>query len=430
MQTYLKALFVLVVLLNTAFVKLSVGLPIKDLMLFGLFVLLLLTYNLQAATFLQQYHSIFLVFFAFTALGFAITLLNGRNFGGAFISSLRIMVQPMLIMTCTYLMASIAGLRFTATVFIGSAILTGFVAILQFLDVDQAWQLRALLGRLQAEPSDVQSIVQREARPLGISLTPIMYSYHLASAYVLGNLLYRRGLMQPKHYYVFVGVMLAMTIANGTRSLLAGIVLHEIVSNVLTLGRRSVMTLGILAIGGLVTMSVLEAISSRVSSLSDASAVGRVVLFEYGMHLAADHPFGLGWGFDPGDVAWLYWEELAGLGRADVVFSLALHNAYLNFFLMYGVFGVLILIVIAVAAPRRLLEIAVFSLAYLFHATFHNDGIFLGDDYYWFAFAMFLRVGEMRPSTIYHDAAMPSMQSWRGAGSRRTPTQPGAQGLC
>ena len=108
------------------------------------------------------------------------------------------------------------------------------------------------------------------------------------------------------------------------------------------------------------------------------------------MQLVRDKPFGYGWDFNPGDYAWLYWEQLSDMARAEAAFRLDIHNAFLNFMLIYGIYGVLIIALAALFNPALFLATTYFALAYVAHSFFHNDGIFLGDDYFWFAFVIFL----------------------------------------
>jgi O-antigen ligase len=184
--------------------------------------------------------------------------------------------------------------------------------------------------------------------------------------------------------------MLVMAAANGTRSLLIGIVLHEVVQQLGRASLKSIATLGVLAVVAFVGMDYLASVGSRVTTINDASAVGRWTLYEYGMQLVRDNPFGYGWDFNPGDYAWLYWEQLSDMARAEAAFRLDIHNAFLNFVLLYGIYGVLIVALTALFNPGLFLATAYFSVGYLAHSFFHNDGVFLGDDYFWFAFVIFV----------------------------------------
>jgi hypothetical protein len=137
-----------------------------------------------------------------------------------------------------------------------------------------------------------------------------------------------------------------------------------------------------------------DAIGSRLVDTADASALGRIALYDFGLRLAADNPFGLGWGFDSAGYAWLYWEHLSDFVNADGVFRLGLHNAYLNFFLVYGLAGTLLAAIVLMYDPRFVFISFLYLFAYIAHAFFHNDGVFIGEYFFWFSFAVILQIFE------------------------------------
>jgi hypothetical protein len=196
-----------------------------------------------------------------------------------------------------------------------------------------------------------------------------------------------------------------MAAANGTRSLVLGILAQEALFSIMRMRLQSLLWIGVLAIAGMAGLALLEAIGSRVATLSDTSAASRVVLYIYGLRLAADHPFGLGWGFQPGDLAWLYWEHLSGFINSDGVFRLGIHNAFLNFFLTFGLFGVAVIAFAIYVKPRKFAILAMCSTAYIVNTLLHNDGLFVGDSYYWFAFAVFVHLYQPGWSAIRTRAA-------------------------
>lgn len=332
------------------------------------------------------------VFAGIAILGSFLTIANGRGLGTIVESLLSNILQPLLIFICTCAILRLAGLKFTAWVIIGAGVATGAVALLQFVDFAPAWQLRAWLGRFQGSPSQIEEAVVDRTRPMGLSLTPIIFSYHIATAYIITNLLYRRKLMSPPLYGVLVLAMMGMSAANGTRSLLLAIFVHEVLFSVTRLRLGSFMWLVALAALGTVGLLYLDATDSRVANLDDASAIGRWVLWTFGSHLAMDHPFGFGWGFDPTDYAWLYWEDLSDFGKAEGVFRLAIHNAFLNFFLNFGIYGVTIIAFAAYIKPKKFVAAFFAFTAYFVNAFFHNAGVFVGEYYFWFGFAVFLYV--------------------------------------
>lgn len=400
MVFYLQTVFVMVVVLYTAFIKATVILPVRGLLSLFLFMLLSLAFRREFVAAFRNHPLTVLTFAALTLVGVVLTLANGRDFGEAFGFALSNLIQPLLILVSTYVLLQLTSVRFVAVVFIGSALITGAVAILQFADIAPAWRLREWLGQIQGSPASLEATVRDRSRPVGLSLTPIIFSYHIASAYILANFLRWREEVSGALYAAVVLAMLVMAVSCGTRSLALAILAHELLTAGLRMRLQTIVWVAALLIAGMAGLVFLEAIGSRVATLDDASAQGRLVLYTYGLRLAADYPFGLGWGFVPGDLAWLYWEHLSGFVNSDGVFRLGIHNGFLNFFLNYGLFGCAVIAAAACIKPRKFVFITVGSTAYIVNAFFHNNGFFLGDYYYWFAFAVFLHLYQPAGSAV------------------------------
>lgn len=402
MLILVQVVFIIFFILHMCFVKLSIGLPIKDLSLIALVCLLFIGYPRVVVDALSRLRGLIAIFLALGTLGLCLTFLKGEGISGSMEALPRMVMQPLLVVVCTYTLLVVSGVRFVAAIFIGGALITGLFAVLQFADVGSAWQVREVLGKIQREPDSISSTVRARERPFGLSLTAIIFSYHLAAAYITANLLYRKQIIPTRAYAILVVAMLVMSAANGTRSLLIGIVLHEVVHQLGRASLKSMAALGVLGIVAFVGMDYLASVGSRVTTINDASAVGRWTLYEYGMQLVRDKPFGYGWDFNPGDYAWLYWEQLSDMARAEAAFRLDIHNAFLNFMLLYGIYGVLIVALSALFNPALFLATAYFAVGYLAHSFFHNDGVFLGDDYFWFAFVIFIYMRDQEKVASRH----------------------------
>ena len=390
MKVYLQLNFIATVLCYTALIKLTIGFPVRTLLVSFLFILLALTYRREVLRVVAVHSLTMLIFIGVSLTGIFLTVISGRGLSLTFHSTLSNVIQPFLIFTTTYVMIRLIGARFVAAVFIGSALLTGGVALLQYLGIDTAWQIRDWLGEFQSVPAELELREQDLNRPKGISLTPIIFSYHIASAYVLSYILYRERLLPGWGYLFLVIAMLAASVANGTRSLVLAILVFEIVTNVSRFQLRSLLWAFALCSSTVVGYLWLQAEGSRVTSIEDTSALGRLALFVFGLRLAADHPLGLGWGFEPGEFAWLYWEHISSFVNSEGVYRLGIHNAFINFFLNYGVFGILAVALVAIIKPRKFASFLFCFSAYFFHSLFHNNGLFLGEYYFWFVFAFFL----------------------------------------
>lgn len=392
MLLYFRAFYLLTAFLYTVFIKLSVGLPVKDMLLLVLLGLLFITYQRTVLDFLDRHVSVMALFAVFTIIGALVTVLNGRPATGIFNSFLRVIVQPFLILSCTYVLTRLVSVRFTAGVFIGMALVTSAFAVLQFAGIEAAWAIQETIARIQGKPQHVLDLIDVQGRPMGLSLTPIVFSYHIASAYVLANLLHRFGYLRAMPYMVLALALLVGAAANGTRSLVIGIILHEVLHNFTKLSLRTLIWSAAIGAVAMIGYFYLETSGSRVVSFSDASAAGRVALYKYGLLLARDHPLGLGWGFNPSELAWLYWEHFSGAAKAASVFHLRIHNAFINFFLTYGILGLVAVGFAFFINPKKFLLIITSFAAYLIHSMFHNDGVFLGDVYFWFSFAVLLYI--------------------------------------
>ena len=152
MLILVQAVFVIFFILHMSFVKLSIGLPIKDLSLLALFGLLLLGYPRQLIDALSRMRGLIAIFLALGTLGLCLTFLKGEGISGSMEAFPRMVMQPVLVVVCTYTLIVLSGVRFVAAVLIGGALITGLFAVLQFADVGFAWQVREILGRIQESP--------------------------------------------------------------------------------------------------------------------------------------------------------------------------------------------------------------------------------------------------------------------------------------
>lgn len=409
MKFYLAALFILEMFLYTCLVKLSIILPVRNLLLVFLFFVIMVAYRSEVFAFVRAHLLTASVFLALIIVGGLIAFLNERSIGTIIQYALSDVIQPFLILVSTYVIARLTSPGFVAGVLIGFAGLTGAVAVAQFAGVEPAWHIRMWLN-------EFQDITEQLDRPMGLSLTPIVFSYHIASAYVAASIFYHRQMISTSAYGSIVFAALVMAAVSGTRSVLLGIILQELLQVVTRRRFGSLLWatgLGIVCLAGL---AYLETIGSRVASASDTSALERMVLNNFGIRLAWDYPFGLGWGFEPGDLAWLYWQDLSNYVSSDSIFRLGIHNSYINFFLTYGLFGVAAVVLAVLIRVRKAVTLLFSFTAYFINALFHNDGPFIGEYYFWFAFALLVYVwdSEAVPAPM-RSGRRPAAQSARTA---------------
>ncbi len=394
MSLYLKFLFLVILFLHVALAKFTVIIPVRTIALFIFASLLFLVHHQKFLDSIFRASRVYMVMLVIAFIGGFLAFLNGVQLYELAENFLRNTVQPALIFLTTYLAIEIFGLAFVVRALLGFTVVSAVIAILQFAGIDLAWDVRRMLGAIQGDPADIKHILRTGGRPMGLVFTPIMFSYHLVVGYALASMLYQRQMIRPGIYAVISLIALIASAASGTRSLVLGVLVHE-ARQLLAEGRLKSIALLLAGVGLVVgAYYYLEAAGSRVASLEDTSAVSRMVLLKYGFHLFLDNPFGYGWGFRPADYAWLYWEELSHLPKADAVFRIGIHNAFINFLLHYGVFGFSVIAILAVTNLRKAIALIIAFLAYFINAMFHNAGVFVGDLYFWFCFAVFIYLHE------------------------------------
>lgn len=406
MQIVIYPLFALTTFVSVVFLKLSVGLPVRTLMLASVFVMVTIFYKRHVAHFFNR-HGMLLCLFAFMAvLGSSLAFVQHETANSIFQQLLRQTMQPLMVLICAYVMCYVVGARATAAVCLGVTAIVGVVAIAQALGVEFAWRIREIIGSIQGDPPITAAFVKNRARAMGLAFSPIEYSYLVASAYILLLILHRGGLVTNRTYWMIFALIMMIAVAIETRSLLLGIVVSEFFR---MLSRGSITTYLILAFAAIVGYAVftlMPEVDSRIVSVEDQSAAGRKVLYLFGLRLFLDNIAGFGWGFSAQEFAWLYWEHLTDFGKPEIVFRLALHNAFLNYILIYGVLGLVPLAYFTVAYPRAALQFFLIFICYFLHSFFHNKGLFVAGYHVWFTVAVYLYLQDqgflrpIRPATV------------------------------
>ena len=161
------------------------------------------------------------------SLGSVLTYLHQGDLGSTLDGLTSNIVQPYLILFSTLMLIKIIGLRTVAWLGLSGAALTGLVALLQFANIEIGWRLREILGEIQNEPAEIQSDVAGRGRAVGLSLSPIVFSYHIISAYLALNVMYRFGQIRPLFYYGSFFMIVVAFLANGTRSAILAILASE-----------------------------------------------------------------------------------------------------------------------------------------------------------------------------------------------------------
>ena len=300
MKLFLNILFLTILFLHVALVKFTVGLPVRTILMIAFAGLVFLVYNKQFLRVILKFRYVYYIIIAVSLVGLSISLLNGVETFKIIEYMVRNSIQPVLVFFVISVCIDIFGFKYVTKAILFFAIVSIVVAIGQFFQVGLAWKIRETLEILQDSPRAVVGYIERQSRPMGLLLTPIMFSYHIASAYVIANLLYRHGYMQPRAYIVFTILALAGAVACGTRSLVMGLLLHESLQLALRRQFKAFLWLGIIGAFALGGFFYLQTIGSRVASVDDASAAVRLPLLQYGVTLFLHNPYGLRLGRETG----------------------------------------------------------------------------------------------------------------------------------
>ncbi len=322
-------------------------------------------------------------------LGAVVSLLNGEAAPLLARQLLEIHAQALITLVAAAGAIKICGARPVAFCLIAAVAVSVIFAIAQFAGMDSAWQARAWLGAIQQDNRLTQLTYIRQERALGLSMSPV----HLGTQMILALAAYWAAFLQPatKRSRAFtlqvslvVGVAILACVVTGNRSPLAGILVFAALffatrgaSGLLAMLAAAIIAAPLVA----PVMAMLETSGLRVASV-DGSALGRLVLQNYGLQLFRDHPIGYGLGFESNAYWSAYWEGLQWAENTNAIRNYALHNYFLNMLCKYGV-GILVIgaIICARIAPRwgTLLPFS----AYIVHIFFHNDGPLQSDFLFW-----------------------------------------------
>ena len=135
-RIFLAAVYLCVVFLYTALTKLSVGLPMRTLVLVFLSGVIFVCYLRESRQFLRKHVEITLVFVAIGIIGVVLTYLHQGDLASMLDGLTSNIVQPYLILFSTLLLIKIIGLRMVVWLSLSGAALSGLVALLQFSNIE------------------------------------------------------------------------------------------------------------------------------------------------------------------------------------------------------------------------------------------------------------------------------------------------------
>lgn len=389
------AAFALLVFFYVALPSLKfAGLPVRGLLAMAVLAFLLVARPAMAATALQKYLPLFGLAAGFALLGLFVSAVNRTPLDIVVTTLLEVHLQLVVLMLAAAILAEICGARPCMWAIVAIICASAFLAVLQMLDLEVAWDVRKALGPLSTDmlrPSLV------ELRPTGLSYSPIQLSTQLClafAAFAAVRHAERRHLvgMQSADPAVILAlpVLVAGSIATATRSPILGGVIFLVAYVML---RRQMWLAVSLALAAVLTyfawplfLSFVESEVPRMLQTDDRSAAARSVFAYYGIRLFIDNPLGYGFGFQPAELWGPYWSDLYMMPASSGTQVKTLHNYLLSMINIYGV-GILMLVPLAIKLLIRASFYCIFFIPYGVHILFHNSGPFFSDTVIWFVIA-------------------------------------------
>ncbi len=270
---------------------------------------------------------------------------------------------------------------------------SALVGILQFFDIQFAWNIREIQGEVISKPE-----------PAGLALFSLLFSYHLALAIplVFSLIINKKIAFKKRQILLFILIVLIFALlTTKVRSALIGSLIGILfVISIARNYRRGIV--GIIAMSSLIYIFSLTnpSVFQEISSVSDQSASARIPLFLTALRIAKDHPlFGIGAG-RYSEMAESYYYQVSHMYGAETVLQTSSHNQFLNTLDYFGVLGLFLLLLFYYKLIKGLISLNKNAsdnyffyissgligthISYIIHSSFHNTGPFLSDPYAWF----------------------------------------------
>ncbi len=400
-------LFFLSVLMTIALPLLSVaGFPVRSLIILTLTILIALARQDVSFRVIRRERWMIFLLIGLGTLGGLVSSFNPATPTPDIIRSiLEIHVQSIVNLLLAVFVVEICGVGLTLTMFIGAIGLSALFAVLQFIDVSVAWDARQLLANVQHEVFEAYGFFH-DKRPMGLSYSPITLATQVClvfAAYTATRERLRSTRGRKPFDPAIVMAVLAFIVtcfASGNRSPILGALIF-LTFYTLRRPQLIVVSLPVLIVCGFVLLpaffDTLQRSGSRVASVDDDSAAGRLTLSYYGLLLFLDRPFGYGLGFDPTLYWSKYWADLVDMPNPFNVQVYPLHNYVLSMLNFYGI-GIFFLAPLFWKALKPYARYAIFFIPYVVHILFHNAGIFWNDPVIWFMLPLLVSMNMPAPS--------------------------------
>jgi hypothetical protein len=362
------------------------GVPIRCILSAGMLVLSASVFPNDALAVMRKNVLVLLLAGGLALEGTFVSIVNGAPINAVAEQVLEVHVQTAIVILATAILARVCGARACVWALVAVVGLTTFVAILQMLHVQPAWNLRAHLGAF-ARSEDSPDIIDN--RPTGLSFSPIELTTQICVAFAAFAVVRDRQLRLKtqlnKPDLLILGALGALVVgsfASGTRApILGGLIFLALYAAL----RRSSWLVLLLVCGGLlmyilwpILLSIIQSSAPRVVSTDDNSVAARAVFAYYGARLFIDNPLGYGLTFDPTQMWTKYWSDLYMMQGAAGAEIHPLHD-YLNSMMnIYGI-GIFLFIPLAAKVLKGTRQMMIFFIPYMVQIMFHNSGPFYND---------------------------------------------------
>lgn len=396
------------------------GVPVRGLLAASLLGAVLLLYPARVLDAIYRFAAVLWLAVGLAVLGILVSVVNGVEFSVIFAALSEVHVQIAVTLLVAFVLSDIAGMRNSALAIVAVVGFSVFVAFLQYVGFEPAWDLRETLDGMQDYDTRLEEGF-KAGRPMGIALTKIQFSTHACLAFAV----YAAMREQTRSFadqrptadfliLVALGALAAASIISATRSPLLGAAVFMAIYALRRRGAWLFVLIGlsgiVVALAGSMLMEALEAAQPRILRTDDNSATGRSSLFSMGMLLFFENPLGYGFGFNPSEHWPKFWQQLYTLDNPSVLKDTKLHNYVLNMLNTYGI-GLLIIAPLVYQLLRRGRFVMIFFVPYMVHIMFHNSGPFWNDVLFWFVVAA-LSATVIRPGNT-KEAADPSVRNFR-----------------
>jgi hypothetical protein len=378
-------LFGLTAILSFSAIKLGAGgIPLRVVTLMAAGGALFLSDPRQFLASAARFHRVLLIILAAAVLGTIASVASGTPAPILITQLAEIHLQAAIGVLVAGTLALRMGIKAVMLALLVGFATTAIVALGQWVGLDPAWNLRAIMGDLTNDPPLTRAIYENRERPMGMSFAPVLFALQacLILAMLLLPLLTPTGGGRRFQWWVPISCLIIaiLCVATGNRSPLLGIVVFLPIYLALTLPRVSLILLP--AFGALVLLAEPIFESAQESGVravrTDSSSENRGTLRYFGVRLLADRPTGYGFDFDSIQHADAHTSAVKYEKSPESIRQWALHNYYLMILCKHGLF---LLLLIPFIMPRSMRQLRAWwaFVPYIVHIFYHNDGPLQGD---------------------------------------------------